>query len=49
MRERLYLLPFMFFMYLYNSWAVSCGIGDALVDVVGRRMPQWDKTRRFRR
>jgi cellulose synthase/poly-beta-1,6-N-acetylglucosamine synthase-like glycosyltransferase len=49
MRERLYLLPFMFFVYFYNSWAVSCGIGDALVDLVGRRKPQWDKTRRFRR
>jgi cellulose synthase/poly-beta-1,6-N-acetylglucosamine synthase-like glycosyltransferase len=48
MRERLYLLPFMFFMYLYNSWAVTSGVGDALVDLVGRRMPQWDKTRRFR-
>lgn len=48
MRERLYLLPFLFFMYLYNSWAVTSGILDALVDVGMNRMPTWDKTRRFR-
>ncbi len=48
MRERLQLLPFLFFMYLYNSWAVTSGIVDALVDLGQKRMPTWDKTKRFR-
>jgi cellulose synthase/poly-beta-1,6-N-acetylglucosamine synthase-like glycosyltransferase len=49
MRERLYLLPFMFFMYLYNTWAVSTGMLDAAIDALGSRMPEWEKTQRFRR
>jgi cellulose synthase/poly-beta-1,6-N-acetylglucosamine synthase-like glycosyltransferase len=49
MRQRLHLLPFMFFMYLYNTWAVSSGIIDATLDAVGQRMPEWEKTQRFRR
>jgi cellulose synthase/poly-beta-1,6-N-acetylglucosamine synthase-like glycosyltransferase len=48
MRERLHLLPFMFFMYLYNTWADSTGLMDAAVDALGSRMPEWEKTQRFR-
>ena len=49
MRERLRLLPYLFFVYLYNTWAVTSGVVDALVDRAGGRVPSWEKTKRFRR
>ena len=48
MRERLFLLPYLFFMFLFNSWAVTLGAFDAVVDVLGGRVPTWEKTARFR-
>jgi cellulose synthase/poly-beta-1,6-N-acetylglucosamine synthase-like glycosyltransferase len=47
MRERLRLLPFLFLLFMYNTLAVTCGVGDALVDIVRNRDPEWDKTVRF--
>jgi cellulose synthase/poly-beta-1,6-N-acetylglucosamine synthase-like glycosyltransferase len=49
MRERLFLLPYLFFMFLFNSWAVTLGAFDAVVDVVAGRVPTWEKTARFRK
>lgn len=49
MRERIFLLPYLFFMFLFNSWAVTLGAGDAVLDVAMRRIPTWEKTQRFRR
>jgi cellulose synthase/poly-beta-1,6-N-acetylglucosamine synthase-like glycosyltransferase len=45
--DRLRLLPLMFVLFLFNSWAISMGALDALGDAVRGRMPTWDKTLRF--
>jgi hypothetical protein len=47
MRERLRLLPFLFLLFMYNTLAVTCGVGDAIIDIVRSRDPEWDKTVRF--
>lgn len=49
MKERLLLLPYLFFVFQFNSVAVSLGVVDALVDNLGGRVPTWEKTKRFRR
>jgi cellulose synthase/poly-beta-1,6-N-acetylglucosamine synthase-like glycosyltransferase len=49
MRERLLLLPFLFFSYLFNTWAVTSGFAGAVLDLRKSRMPAWDKTQRYRR
>jgi cellulose synthase/poly-beta-1,6-N-acetylglucosamine synthase-like glycosyltransferase len=45
-RERLYLLPSLFYLFLFNSWAVTSGAIDAFGDYVKARRAQWDVTRR---
>jgi len=45
-RERLYLLPALFYLFLFNSWAVTSGAIDAFGDAVKRRRPGWTKTKR---
>jgi cellulose synthase/poly-beta-1,6-N-acetylglucosamine synthase-like glycosyltransferase len=45
-RERLYLLPCLLYMFLFNSWAVTAGGIDAFGDWVKSRRPKWDKTQR---
>lgn len=45
--DRLRLLPLMFLLFLFNSWAISMGALDALGDVVRNRLPIWEKTARF--
>jgi hypothetical protein len=49
MRERLRLLPYLFLLFMYNGLAVTSGIGDAVVDVMHKRAPEWEKTARFKR
>jgi hypothetical protein len=49
MRERLLLLPFLFFSYLFNTWAVTSGFAGAVLDLRKSAMPAWDKTQRYRR
>jgi cellulose synthase/poly-beta-1,6-N-acetylglucosamine synthase-like glycosyltransferase len=44
--DRLLLLPLMFVLFLFNSWAISMGALDAIGDLVRGRMPTWDKTLR---
>jgi len=47
-RERLYLLPSLFYLFLFNSWAVTSGAIDAFGDFVKARRAQWDVTRHAR-
>ena len=47
MCERLYLLPYMFLLFVYNSWTVTCGAMDALGDWLKPRALVWEKTERF--
>jgi cellulose synthase/poly-beta-1,6-N-acetylglucosamine synthase-like glycosyltransferase len=44
--SELRLLPYMFFVFPFNAWAVSVGSLDALGDVLKRRYGKWDKTGR---
>jgi cellulose synthase/poly-beta-1,6-N-acetylglucosamine synthase-like glycosyltransferase len=43
-QERLYLLPCLFLMFLFNSWAATCGAIDAFGDWLKFRSPLWDRT-----
>jgi cellulose synthase/poly-beta-1,6-N-acetylglucosamine synthase-like glycosyltransferase len=45
-RERLLLLPYLFYLFLFNSWAVTSGAIDAFGDYVKSRRANWDKTER---
>jgi len=45
-RERLLLLPYLFYLFLFNSWAVTTGAIDAFGDYVKSRRATWDKTKR---
>ncbi len=45
-RERLYLLPALFSLFLFNGWAVTSGALDALGDWVKSRNPNWTPTKR---
>lgn len=46
-RERLYLLPYVYFLFVFNSWTVTVGVVDAIVDGILRQTPTWEKTERF--
>jgi len=48
-RERLYLLPCLFYLFLFNSWAVTSGAIDAFGDWVKARRAKWDKTARAKK
>jgi cellulose synthase/poly-beta-1,6-N-acetylglucosamine synthase-like glycosyltransferase len=43
---RLLLLPYLFYLFLFNSWAVTTGALDALGDWLKSRRAKWDKTKR---
>jgi cellulose synthase/poly-beta-1,6-N-acetylglucosamine synthase-like glycosyltransferase len=45
-QERLLLLPYLFYLFLFNSWAVTTGAIDAFGDFVKSRRANWDKTKR---
>jgi cellulose synthase/poly-beta-1,6-N-acetylglucosamine synthase-like glycosyltransferase len=45
--ERVLLLPLSFFLFLYNTMAVTAGFFDGVIDLFRSGMPNWDKTRRF--
>ncbi len=47
--NRILLLPFLFFNFLFNIWYVSLGFLDAVIDVITRRKTLWQKTMRFRK
>jgi cellulose synthase/poly-beta-1,6-N-acetylglucosamine synthase-like glycosyltransferase len=44
--QRLLLLPYLFYLFLFNSWAVTTGAIDALGDFIKSRRAKWDKTKR---
>ncbi|MGH7727282.1 MAG: glycosyltransferase [Vulcanimicrobiaceae bacterium] len=44
--ERLYLLPVLFYLFVYNMYAVFSGVLDAIGDAVKNRRATWDKTQR---
>ncbi len=45
-QQRLLLLPYLFYLFLFNSWAVTAGALDALGDQLKSRPATWDKTKR---
>ncbi|GAB4538450.1 MAG: glycosyltransferase family 2 protein [Thermodesulfovibrionia bacterium] len=47
--NRIRLLPFLLFNFLFNIWYVSLGFLDAVIDVITRRKTKWQKTIRFRK
>lgn len=47
--SRINLLPYFFFYFAFSLWYTASGFWQALVDVITRRTPQWDKTNRVRK
>lgn len=45
-RQRLHLLPYLFYLFLFNSWSVTSGLFDTTGDLIKSRSPHWDKTER---
>jgi cellulose synthase/poly-beta-1,6-N-acetylglucosamine synthase-like glycosyltransferase len=45
--RRMYLLPFLFLMFFYNSWCVTLGALDAIGNRVWKRDQFWEKTVRL--
>lgn len=43
---RLLLLPYLFYMFPFNSWSITTGFIDAAGDIVKSRRGRWDKTAR---
>ncbi len=43
---RLLLLPYLFYMFPFNTWAITTGFIDAVGDIVKSRRGRWDKTAR---
>ena len=46
--DRLKLLPLFFFCFLFNVLYISKGAAAAILDLVFKRNPEWQKTARFR-
>lgn len=46
--ERLRLLPFFYFIFLFNAWYTTLGFLDALKTLLTGERPIWYKTERFR-
>jgi cellulose synthase/poly-beta-1,6-N-acetylglucosamine synthase-like glycosyltransferase len=44
--ERIYLLPYLFYLFLFNAWAVTAGLLDFIGDTLRRAAPTWEKTAR---
>jgi cellulose synthase/poly-beta-1,6-N-acetylglucosamine synthase-like glycosyltransferase len=44
--HRIRLLPMLMFYFLLNIWVTTVGLFDSLVDVLIRREPEWQKTKR---
>lgn len=41
---RLFLLPYLFYMFPFNSWSITTGFLDTIGDTVKNRRAIWDKT-----
>ncbi len=46
--ERIRLLPFFYFIFLFNAWYISLGFLDAIKVMLTGEKPVWHKTERFR-
>ncbi|MCI4458147.1 MAG: glycosyltransferase family 2 protein [Thermocrinis sp.] len=47
-RQKVFLLPLMFFEFIFNIIYTSLGFFDAVMDVITKRTVSWQKTERFR-
>jgi len=45
---RLLLLPYLFYMFPFNSWSITSGFIDAAGDIFKSRRGRWDKTARVK-
>ena len=46
--SRILLLPLLIFNYFFNTWYISLGFFDALMDYITGRSSRWHKTSRYR-
>lgn len=46
--NRILLLPFFFYYFMFSLWYTALGAMDAIVDVLSGRAVEWEKTVRFR-
>jgi cellulose synthase/poly-beta-1,6-N-acetylglucosamine synthase-like glycosyltransferase len=46
--QRIRLIPFLFFVFLFNLWSSSLGFANAVLDLLFNREIRWQKTERFR-
>ena len=47
--DRIKLLPMFIFNFVFYLWYISKGVIDAIIDLIRRRKPEWQKTERFRK
>lgn len=47
--QRILLLPFLLFTFVFNLWYVAKGFLDAVIDLITFRKRKWHKTERFRK
>ncbi|MCI4458356.1 MAG: glycosyltransferase family 2 protein [Thermocrinis sp.] len=47
-RQKVFLLPLMFFEFIFNIIYTSLGFIDAVMDIITKRTVAWQKTERFR-
>jgi cellulose synthase/poly-beta-1,6-N-acetylglucosamine synthase-like glycosyltransferase len=47
--KRVLLLPMLIFNYFFNTWYITIGFFEAVVDIVTGRSVKWLKTKRFRK
>ena len=45
---RILLLPFLIFNFFFNTWYMSRGFVDAIIDILTGRIAPWQKTARYR-
>jgi hypothetical protein len=46
--NRVLLLPMLIFNYFFNTWHITIGFFQAIVDKITGRRTKWQKTKRFR-
>jgi cellulose synthase/poly-beta-1,6-N-acetylglucosamine synthase-like glycosyltransferase len=46
---RMRLLPFFFFIFVFNVWFISQGFIESVIDVISLRKVTWHKTKRYRK
>ncbi len=46
---RIRLLPFFFFVFVFNMWFISQGFIESVIDIISLRKITWHKTKRYRK